>query len=410
MGWSSKVCGGCLLGLLGLSLVWASVSGATGCPNESSPGFRSYLPACRAYELVSPVFKEGYGLGGSSGAIVVSGDGLRVLTSSLGIFAGTESGSDGSGGPYYEFSRTPSGWVVSGVSPSAAAFPAQALLGVSSDLETTLWLLHTGAQSIFTEDLYLRARDGSLVEIGSLVPPAAAVGPPAGEFQEFFYSARETRYAGASADLSHVLFSIAGENTPLWPGDTSLNTVSSNSLYEYSGAGHARPELVGVSDGSTLVNGKLRAAGALISDCATFLGSRSDVYNAISADGSTVLFKAEGRNESTECSPPSVEDAPEVGELYARLDQEQTVPISEPSHGACPVCRVPAKKAEGRREGVFAGASENGAKVFFTTEQELLAGAKGTNLYEYDFDNPEGAGSGRIMRVSTGRSEERRVG
>ena len=30
-----------------------------GCPNEASPGFRAYLPDCRAYELVSPVFRDG---------------------------------------------------------------------------------------------------------------------------------------------------------------------------------------------------------------------------------------------------------------------------------------------------------------------------------------------------------------
>ena len=35
----------------------------------------------------------------------------------------------------------------------------------------------------------------------------------------------------------------------------------------------------------------------------------------------------------------------------------------------------------------FAGASEDGSKAFFTTEQELLPGQTTNNLYEYDFDN-----------------------
>jgi len=37
----------------------AGASAAGGCPNEASPGFRSYLPECRGYEMVTPAFKDG---------------------------------------------------------------------------------------------------------------------------------------------------------------------------------------------------------------------------------------------------------------------------------------------------------------------------------------------------------------
>lgn len=47
----------------------------------------------------------------------------------------------------------------------------------------------------------------------------------------------------------------------------------------------------------------------------------------------------------------------------------------------------------------FAGASEDGSKVFFLTEQELFAGNSTMNLYEYDFDVP---GARKVVRVSIG--------
>ena len=57
----------------------------------------------------------------------------------------------------------------------------------------------------------------------------------------------------------------------------------------------------------------------------------------------------------------------------------------------------------------FVGASEDGSRVFFLSEQLLLKGAHGKSLYEYDFNAPKGnrvvlvapgIGGGGIVRVS----------
>ncbi len=121
--------------------------------------------------------------------------------------------------------------------------------------------------------------------------------------------------------------------------------------------------------------------GRLISPCATYLGSQFqyDLYNAVSADGSRVFFTAEA---ASECG---ASEGPEVPELYARVDGLESVAVSEPTPEQCAECQTGVKApAE------FAGASRDGSKVFFLSSQELLPGAAGMSLYEYDFEAPEG--------------------
>ena len=83
-----------------------------------------------------------------------------------------------------------------------------------------------------------------------------------------------------------------------------------------------------------------------------------------------------------------------MNELFARIGEERTVAISEPSAADCVLCdtSVPA-------DAVFQGASADGSRVFFTTTQSLLGHDTSGNLYEYDFSAPAGR---RVVRVSAG--------
>jgi hypothetical protein len=334
------------------------------CPTvtEASSGFRASLPDCRAFEQVTPTFKDG----SEPTLFAFSSNGLNILANSLGAFAGTKSDTE-SHGSVYEFSRGSSGWDVSAVSPPASEFPAQRLFAASPELGSTLWVARSPSESIAAQNFYLREADGSMAKLGPMIPPSATGGPAAGEFEGFLYNAF-VNYRDASANLSHVIFSIEdGSSEGLgWPGDT---TQGKESLYEYSRQGQVRPELVGVNN-----------EGRLISTCSTYLGSSygQDLYNALSANGQTVLFTAEPGCGAVE--------GPEVSELYARINGLETVAISEPTPQQCAACQTGVKAA-----GEFAGASEDGSKVFFLTQQELLPGAAGMNLYEYDFDAPPGA-------------------
>jgi len=354
------------------------------CPDvtEVSPGFQTYLPDCRAYEMVTPVFKDGSELELEG----LSEDGSSVLARTLGTFAGLENNTNLNGGSY-ELSRSSTGWTVQAISLPSSVFPVQEFYAASPALQSTLWLARTSSESIAAENFYIREADGTIVRIGSLLPPSVVVGPPSGEFEAFLYKT-EAEYVDASADLSHVLFKIErGKEQGLsWPGDA---TNGYSSLYEYVGRNQTRPELVGVNN-----------EGHQISTCATWLGSfeSGDVYNAVSRDGATVFFTAE---EKGGCAAV---EGPEVNEVFARVDGLETVPISEPTtgaHGACGACNNSKP-----RSAEFAGASQDGSRVFFLTSQELLPGAEGTNLYEYDFEAPV---SQRVTQVGAGASGEAQV-
>jgi hypothetical protein len=349
------------------------------CPNEHlrAQVASAQLPDCRAFELVTPAFKEGI----AASTPMISSDGSRLIAPALGLFAGAERnttggiGGEGGGlGADYELVRGEAGWATAPVEPpSLAQFPAAGMQAdATPDLGSTLWKLTAPSQPAGEADLYRREPDGGFAHLGPLQPP--------GELPEF---GNEGVYRGASEDLTHVLVEKhPGEGR--WPGDT---TTGKASLYEYAGVEQSEPKLVGVKNAGPLNS---NAEAQLISQCGTTLGGSQgsepfDTYNAISADGAAVFFTAHVCGAS-----------PSVDELYARVDGTDTVAISEPvlPPGLC----TAACAAAGHKGGLFQGASPDGAEVFFTTEQPLLnsdeAGTgTGSDLYEAELE------SGAIKRL-----------
>lgn len=368
-----------------LVVVAASMLAAVGaaaavCPNEQLRlQLRSaQLPDCRAYELVTPAFKEGVAVGVPP---LISADGTRVIAGGLGIFADAEGNTSGgigaeSGlGAYYELARGELGWTTTPVrAPPAVQFPTSGMQGdASPDLRTTLWKLRTPSLAEGVGDLYRREAGGSFVRLGPLQPLA---GPP--------LFGNEGTYRGASQDLSHV-FINKGLSQGRWPGDT---TSGEESLYEYAGIEQSEPRLVGVKNSGPLIS---NSEAQLISNCETELGSGADAYNAISRDGTIVFFTARA------CGA-----APAVTELYARIDERHTVALSEPVL-APGECTGPCEAAA-HAEGVFQGASEDGAKAFFMTEQPLLNADRDhtTDLYMAEVAYP---GVTRMVMVSEGETK-----
>ncbi len=411
------------MALLGWAVLPGAGAAASACPNAAlrSELRSGQLPDCRAYELVSPVYKEG----AIMGTFGVSQEGSRLIVGSFGVFGGAEAGSVlGAGsvpGVAYLLSRTASGWTASALVPPDSLYKSSGMVDAGADLSGTLWELRKRrvlppgvpqqevrcppgageeeAQPRGVTDLYLEQPRGTFARVGPATPDPCRPN-----------EAPQYTYLGASASLSHVLFSAQAEVR--WPFD---GTAAGGTLYEYVGVEQPsetrEPSLVGVSGD--------RGSRALISRCGTRLGSVSpeeegagSAYNAISETGARVFFTAVGKDDRA-ClgGGPSVE--PAADELFAREElplvsgelptaHMRTVAISEPLREDCGECLT----SRERGDAVFRGASQDGSKVFFTTEQELLPAATGANLYEYDFNAPAG---GKVSRVSAPLAGEAEV-
>jgi hypothetical protein len=162
------------------------------------------------------------------------------------------------------------------------------------------------------------------------------------------------KFAGASADLSHVVFTEEAELT-----ENALPGVAN--LYEWS-------------------NGIVRLV-TVLADETPVAGS----FAGISHDGSVIFFTA-------------------AGKLYARVRGEHSVQIDEPSGGT-----------GFGGGGQFAGASVDDSQAFFIDDASAgltantVAGS-GTNLYRYDFATSEltdvTPGSDAAVNAVTGVSDD----
>ncbi len=365
------------------------------CPiaTESSPGFRPFSANCRAFELVTPPYKEG-------GVVIhepaaISSDGSHVIIGSAAEFSGAgnywldESRNDDA--TVYELVRGQDGWSSTALTPPSSEssssgfphskFPHSTFMAVSAEsFSTTLWSAATSAELRYNEAIFLRTGVGEseFHLIGPGVPPTLNGEPIEKSDEDLFF-------VGASHDLRHVIFGIQSfeelemdehhGHTNIWPGDTTNKGGQSLYEYVYASAPDAEPTLVGVRNEGPLDGQPLNEGAELISKCGTELGSgrQGSAYNAVSSSGEAIFFTA------SKC-----QGGPEANELYVRVGGRRTIAISEPA--------VPAGECTGTepcvdaatQSAVFEGASENGECVFFLSEQPLVNGApaEGMKLYE----------------------------
>ncbi len=380
----------------------------TTCPNEANTGYSASLPDCRAYEQVSPAFKNGFAFG-FDGALA---GGERVKAQSFGAVQGATV-AEQCALSQYDVVRTGSGWVTSAINDAPLSEFAYATpkceTSILDDAGASLLQLHPIAGSVYERDLYLHepGPDGKFVPVGPMSPSSAIPpGSPTGGGLQVG-GAGEVGLLAADQSLAHVAFVLeatneglpAGVSSPLWPGDTTTllgGRQEVESLYEYVGSGNSTPLMVGVDN-----------SGRLVSDCGTFPGGVSggegDHLNVMSADGSRVFFTARGVGDPESQLCGGVARVPPVTELLVRVNGGQpqspvdgrgvctvavdacTVAVSEPrafsasapDPGCTSVeCRADISEPVNFREANFEKASRDGSKVFFSSPQQLVDGAK----------------------------------
>lgn len=336
------------------------------CPNEEfRSGFSARLPDCRAYELATPSTKlSSQPIG--SGPPATDGNAIKFETSEPLPNATT-------GGAHYVATRGAGGWSAEDLIPLESytgilcstednSVPAEsddlskALVSIGKDTRASKGgegaafdscnaegLQVAPGEPVGYENLLLRDSQTGTYQLVNLPPPGVT---PA-----------DAHFKGASADLSHVVFS---EMAPL----TANAPHGVENLFEWD-EGVLR--LVSVLPDGTPVVGSL-AEGR----------EGEDGGQAISTEGSHVLFTSGGN-------------------LYVRIDGERTVQVDENQGGS---------GTSGG--GVFQTASGDGSRVFFTDQSQLTedSSAAGGEPDLYECALPEGASQCQLTDLTVAKPTE----
>ncbi len=274
----------------------SAVESPATCPNEAfRTGPSASLPACRAYEQVTPVEKEGaqelfdYGNEPIPRALVGE-DGDHVMVENPAVTWGLSANSGQS--PYF-LSRDPqNGWqVTAGSAQPEAGVSEMSPMVFSPDL----------TQVAFVSGIETSASNESK-------DVALKTGPPGGPYTTIVSVPRQLEgdLVGASADFSTLILQTSDHSLLGSP----TGTVNGSDLYEYSG-GALRQVNVN-SEGK-----KLGSCGAhIVEGNGSSAQASGGSWNSVSADGSRVFFE---EVPGSDCSEPS--------QLYVREGGEKTVDI-----------------------------------------------------------------------------------
>ncbi|MDW5595246.1 hypothetical protein VSS74_12925 [Conexibacter stalactiti] len=336
----------------------ASPAAADACPNAAVREQQgvTHLPDCRAYEVVSPVDKNGAAIR-QIVAARPEGDGIAFW--STGAFAGAPGNLAGN----YSAQRGADGWVTRALNP-----PVLGRNPILMDQPYVVAMSNDFSQALIETRYPVDPDDAFLGEFVNTGLPDVYRVEPDGSFHWLSPTATlpdrsgvAVVFGGATADLGTVVYRTAKQVS------ADLPAGSGEQLYARHGD---QVTLLSVAPGGGPLPGGAvlgRNLLALETDSGSTVGGRFP--SALSADGSTVWF--------------STKADPDVPQLYVRsdaLDPAAAVTTQVSSSQAT------ATLGDGcATQATFLAAAEDGATAWFTCASRLTDDAPaGGGLYRYD--------------------------
>ncbi len=348
------------VGLVG----WVMLCGA--------PALVLALPTGRHYEMVSPVYKGGYGV---NEVTAVAPGGERAVFASLGSLAGAPGDAELFGD--YVATRGAAGWTTSTAVLPGAIAPQISSVDYSPSLETELAFGFLGPNAGQAAE-HGEAREAEFLTHGTNLADTVSSWNLAGPVLTPAQAPRLILvYRGASPDLCHIVFffqedfaGVAGQLDDLDRGcDGTEPSVSPLS----------------VNNANTALSSKCRPAIGTTDANYEQGAETGSAFNAVAADGAAIFF--------TDCVEGGAGH-----QVFVRLGGTRTVEVSRPVDATKPFggCggagEVPCPGGAARASAQFMGASETGSVVFLTTSAPLAGGAKDTvnDLYLARIGCPDG--------------------
>jgi hypothetical protein len=376
----------------------AIAGAASGCPNaEFRTSYSAALPACRAYELVSPPGAQPYfttftGANSSNNSVlgsIVLGAAQGVtatkgsVSSRIAFFSSFAPAGSTTDGPYYLSTRGPAGWSTANVVPpqstelSVACLPH--FVGWSNDLESGI--LADGFEAPTStcgadepelvpgeprgvQNLFRLSSGLGTFQIINKTPPTVT---PANSY-----------FQTASRDLGVIVFDEEAQLTPGAPKDDNFYVSSGGAL-----------RLLTILPDGTATQGELAAATLQLQnkdieheEIRDRRETSPTFTRSLAPDGSRAEFVAGGNLYGRE----------NPGKEQSSFDAEGN--CDQPLK-ACTVQIDASETGETGGGGELGGTSgESGDVVYFSDTKRLTsdstAAAGAPDLYEYDFRRPRG--------------------